>query len=480
MATVWPMRPAGLVLGAMGLIAACAPAALEPPDPTPPDGLRQRQAIQLPEVDGIWLSGGHEEPLLLIVRFTQAMDTRSVEQGLRLLAADDIVRGPGDGAAIEPAEAPQWGSDDRELLLRYPAVPEGRAAILTLSENVTGRNGLRLDGATAGHPGQDPVSYHRRDDDGFAAPASYVSLPYFPAGSAALDSHPPFQLHDQRPGVECRPPLGDMPVTRGSLGRWDGQAAIRCRMLDRRWSPNRPGQTLRHEPRLWNPAAPPQARFIDGAGRAVSGTVDFGSALVLPARDSWRVDSLIGDIGLRLEDAAWEASGSSDDLWLIPDDRVGPVWAITGVTAPNIIWIDPVIWTGDGTSAGVLLRDAAGTWSRNELVGHRFEWDVLAARIVANRGAELTLETPQNCTPCRDYRIVTRLDTIFGRGSRVRIGSPAIHVSPTSGLAPGEWRLELSGGRDLRGFRQTNGLRNGDEVRGVVNNTVEFRLEIEN
>lgn len=454
--------------------AGCADFPLPGDGDAPPETLLAREEITMPEVEGVWLAGGNSEAatMRIVLRFSQPMERASVESAISVVHALRRVRGPGDGTAIEGIGNFEWSLDDREVLFEA-ASPGDRIVFVTLAESAVGRNGRHLDGTAPPRPTTDPLSYHRIEDDGYRAPASYVSLPYYPTGSEGLGSHPSLRLHNQRPGVACALPDGE-PVAAGMLGEAAvARPAVACRLHDRRSVPDRtPRVYERMTPRAWDPAALPEAAFATtDASRTVSATVELGAAGGMPAREGWTVAETVGETGLRLTGLSVTAGVSTAELYVAPPGEPEPLWPVTGVTPPDLLWIDDVLYAvtnleGGGTQD---IDDESAAWVADEFAGQQFvnsKSPGSNAQIVGNSATRLELAASAQCLQGCDYRIETRVAERYPAGAELRLVSSQFEVVPAGDLAAGDWILKVQGGRDLWGSAQTDGIRDGDETEG--------------
>lgn len=451
---------------------------LEPVPQAPPADVLVHGTTTLPSVDGIWLRGGSSDQLELILRFSQPMDTRSVEAGLRVLQATATIWGPNDGEPLEQAGRGKWDPSGREFTVSYGSAGT-TAVVVALPATATDLDGRGLDGTVAARPGIDPASYHRLADDGFAAPSSYVSLPYYPGGTAGLDDRPLLLLNDARPRLQCAPPGSRVVTESTDLGLWDGETPIVCRLLDMRSAPARPGVVERLDPAVWHPEQVPFARLLPSAGSPVSAAAAWGPTGSLPLRPSWTVDGLVGNHGLRVRDLALHDDSDLTGLYLWSPNRRDLLVPVTGFTTPNLLWVAKTLAEGTAvrsTDNSQVVRDATRAWGRDALVGHNFIWDVFNLRIVASGGAHLMLDSVVPCTSCGSYRIETRLAALFVGGSPVMLASPWLHYTPVAPMTGGAVTLEVDGGHDRDGLALYDGQRDGDEESGVPDDRVTYSL----
>lgn len=473
-------RPAVLLAGLAAALVACGEARprLEPAPQSPPADQLVRGSTTLPSVDGIWMRGGAGDDLELILRFSQPMDTRSVEAGLRVVRAAGTVWGSGDGEALSPSVRPVWDVVGRELTARYASAGT-TAVVVTLPATLIDLDGRGLDGTVDARPGIDPASYHRLADDGFAAPSSYVSLPYYPAGTLALADRPVLLLSNARPRLQCAPPGSRAVTGTTDLGLWDGREPVACRLQDLRDAPERPGIFERRDPAVWHPEHVPSARLIPGAGSPVSAAAAWGPDGSLPIRSDWVVDALIGENGLRVRNLALAADADLEGLHLWSPNRRDLLIPVTGHTVPDILWVAATL------AGGLAVRDPENTrsvidatraWGRDAMVGHNFRWDTLVLRIIASGGSRLEFESVVPCTDCTPYSVETRLAALFVPGAPLALASPWLQFRPTTPLTGGEVVLAIDGGRDRDGLPLYDGQRDGDEETGIPDDRVTYRL----
>lgn len=447
--------------------------------PPPPQELLQQGSIAAPEVEGLWLRGGTSGRLTMILRFTQPMDTDSVESSLRLLRAGRRVFGPDDGEALAREGRAVWDPLGRELTATF--APAGTSAVvLTIAPSALDAEGRPLDGTTGPRPETDPASFHRLADDGFAGPASYVSLPYYPAGTADLADRPSFLQHDARPRLRCALPGSTAVTSAADLGVWDGETPLTCRLADFRRAPARPMVVERLEPRAWRPDAVPTAELQPEAGSPVSTSVAFGRDGSVPIRVDWVVDGLLGGNGLRIRGLTLDEAADLDGLILWSPSRDTLLLPVTGHTAPDILWVTETLATGAArTLSSLEIGDPTQAWAADELVGHRFTWDTLDVRIAGNAGAKLRFEQVVSCTPCDPYTVRTRLAALFVPGSPVRLASPWLRISSETPPPSGLYTLRFSGGLDREGLPLYDERRDGDETSGRVDDRIDYTLRVE-
>lgn len=483
MALVKRARLAAMIAVALGLAACTEPTSVFDVDvPELPASTFRRSRPVRPEILGVWLSGGRSQSLGVIVRFSEPMDRDSVAARLAVVATTTTVTAAGQGTLLEPEGALEWNPTATEFLAFFPALDDERIVVVTFAAGVVSQSQIALDGTSGPRPGTDANSYHRFEDDGFSGPSTYISLPYYTGDGRGLESHPTFLQHDMRPGIRCEHLSGiGGEVTGGALGAYQGEP-INCRLWDRRRVLQRNGVPLRTAPRAWDPVALPQALFVRTLPGADSETIGaelrLGRRGDLDPRAFWTVAETVGNNGLQLQDLVLAADADFSDWYLAPADAVEPLWPVTGITPPDIVWIHPILATGTG-SGDVTITDIDGrAWVANEFAGQRFfnGFDT-TVRIRSNRANQLELEAVASCPPC-PYQILADIKRRYGVGARVRVVSSSFTLAPVEPLAAGDWELHLSDGRDLWGLAQVDGVRDGDEVLGVPDQVVTFTLTV--
>ncbi len=465
------------------LVAACDGGASLAPRPVDlPESLLVRPRTVRPQVEGVWIARSDIDDVSVVIRFTEPMDEASVEAALAVASPDDIVRAFPDSGILELDAAPTWDSESREMFLL--AKNAGATVVVVIDRTAIAQNGLELDGAVPPGANFDPLSYHRTEDDGFNAPATYISMPYYRNGSDSLPGHPSFLLRESRPGIHCwTDTIGSAPVTQGALGTIRS-GTITCGLLDSRSAPDRTdrdGDVVleRIAQRAWKPEFVPTARMFDGEATRVVET-HFGKDAGFPSAKLWTVINPVGETGLRISGLGLSGDESTDGLFIAPANDPEPLWPVTGFTAPDIIWTNPVLVDDlAGLGSGQIEVNPGAAWLENEFAGQiyrRLTPTVLEQRIVSNRASNMQLVNDGDCGPCT-FEIATDIGERYAAGDRIRIVSPFFQV-PVTGVPGGDWTLSLRDGRDLHGLLQTDRIRDGDEINFVPDDTVQFQLQI--
>ncbi|RMF17335.1 MAG: hypothetical protein D6761_04515 [Candidatus Dadabacteria bacterium] len=472
----------------LALVFACAVSActvdgvLDASAPDVPEGVTGRIRDVRPEVRSVVFSRNPDGLVDVIVQFSVPMDRFSVEAAIAVLAAEQTVYGRNDGTAIEPEGAFRWREDSAEVLFQVQG--DDRPLVLVIDASARGQNGLEIDGA-ADERAENGESFHRFEDDGFVAPATYVSLPFYPQGTTGLDTHPQFLLSRSRPGLRCRhAQLGDLASGGASLGTMASDGQVACELYDRRSVPQRNGIAERKARQLFDPAAVPEARFIQD-GVTVPAEVTLGQA-GLPV-GTFRVLATSEGASLRVASASFTTTSPAGDvLFAVPAQRDAPIWPVTAIVAPDVIWFAVTQATGvaDSTDVPEQLVDVPGAaWVASEFDGQWFVREDNARFVVAdNGGSTLRFASKVDCVLC-GYRIETRTAGYYAAGNPdrngLRLTSDQLQIRPSSPLAPGTWRLEIEGGRDLLGLQLTDGVRDGDEISVIRDDVIEYTVVVE-
>ena len=445
----------------------------------PPSDVLARERAARPEVVSLSLSPSPTGAIDVILRFSQPMNRNSVETAMSVVAAASTIRSGADGTPLTPLASYSWRGDDREVLFQVenPQLP----LVLTIEIGALGKNGLELDGAAAIHPSAEIGTYHRYEDDGFSGPATYVSLPFYPGGSAQLETHPQFLLSNYRPRLVCFDMQFEDPVSSGNLGTWSEGAFIDCMLHDVSFVPERSGVVERREVRLWDPGHMPTATFRSG-DREVAATLALGSTAIAPAPNN-RIFTIVDDVQLTLTDFQTQDGTDLQGLYLVPADRSSPKFVVTDTLAPNRLILGSVLHSGVGSQDAednFVFNDANGqAWIADEFLGQilRRDFDNATASIAGNAANSLALNSEFACADCT-YEIRASIGGRFSPGSNVRLTSDRFTVRPVETLTSGEWRLHIDGGQDLLGMALTDGERDGDEVGGRVDDEIVFTLTV--
>jgi len=440
-----------------------------------PASLLERAESQRPEVLSVAMSGGGDVPLNVVVRFSNPMATTSVEAGLQVLAAEALAAGAVMGVPLEPAGPPSWSPDTREVFLQIEA-PDATPVVVRMRPGIEDRQGRVLDGQSAPNTVTDAGSFHRVETDGFAGPATYVSLPFYVGGTAQLPSNPTLPMAQQRPGLGCRAPGASKPVSTGTVAT-DARGTLVCPLRDQRQFLRRSGVRERKHPRAWDPTRPPQAEYVANQN-IVEPRIRLGERGLFPPRASWRISNFRGDTGVRLQGIDVTAPSAVDGVFVAPVGAAEPLWPVTGVAPPDTVWVDPVLHrSGDRTGNGIeQIRDDTGAWLADEFVGQQMVNEIGSRLIVSNTGTLLRLAGPLSCTPC-SYTIRTRFVGRYEIGGALRLVADRWYLDAGQTLS-GDVSFTLGPGVDLHGVVATDRLRDGDEAAGIPDDTITLQVAV--
>jgi hypothetical protein len=212
--------------------------------------------------------------------------------------------------------------------------------------------------------------------------------------------------------------------------------------------------------------------------RSVTAVVTMGRGVAVPGRaGAWTVFSSPTLQSLQVLEVSFATAATDVRLYVAPATAAAPLWAVRGVSPPDVLLFDPILYHADLGIGSDVVEDANAAWIADELAGQIFHTAGGDQRITGNSGARLAMASPVSCAPCA-FDIILDVGARYGQGSQLRIASPSLSFEPSVPLESGEWRFRVSGGRDLLGFAHTDGIRDGDELVGAPDDTNEFTLSI--
>lgn len=459
---------------------------LPSPSETPlsPPRLVSSPPLGYPGVENLAIGVLPGDTFIFVLSFSMPMEMTSVSSALTVRRATEPVTTGMEGNALPlPPTALKWNATETEvsfsLQLREPT-----PIVVVLTPLAHSKSGMPLDGNQGVAESYTPQSYHRIEEDGFSGPSTYISLPFYPQGSAALSSHPSYLLSQSRPILTCYPQGNTQvtPVTEGSLGAFlTSKPQIFCTLLDRRFPSQRAGGFERITPRAWDPEQLPEAEFKKN-GQTIPGTTSLGHRITV-STPKVKIMAIENSLALRWQGTIESAEGSRGEFYLAPARAPEPLLPIVSFSQNLLIFASlryrfPRVFSRPGDTR---LTITEATFLSGEILGDILHIPTVSGyegRIVAHEAGTIIADSPPPCG--FECPLVINLDISrhYSVGDEGRIVSPDLTFTPKEPLAPGLWTLRIRGGKDLFGLARTDGIRDGNEGVGIPDDDQVFTLMI--
>ena len=271
----------------------------------------------------------------------------------------------------------------------------------------------------------------------------------------------------------------------GVLGSLLANEVVHCSLSDMRFVPQRTNIVERMQKRAWDPGQLPTAVFRKGDVE-VPAVVGLGASGDLPIRAQWNVLATFESNRIRLLDAEFSGDEDFSDAYLVSGRNSFPIWEVTGATSPDSLWMETVqlFSNASGTEiSGELIDNEGRAWVAGEFTGQIFRRTLDDAQFIIsdNAGSRLFFSSNVVCSQC-NYEIITRVAGQYSSTDPafddVRLTSRHLTFAPQDPLDAGVWQLQISGGTDLLGLALTDGLRDGNEIDNVPDDTLVFEVEV--
>ncbi len=470
------------------------------------------ESIDIPELPGIEdLTGGDDGALsgvaeiklspvdasnyLGTFRFESPVSPETVEGRLFLTG---VVGADGQKFAhstlIEPQESFGyfWDTSNSTVTVQFRR-PQQNIFRAVVAEGIYTQSGRPIDGQKTINS-NDNSNLARSSDDGFSGGSTHVSLPLF-VNLNELESHPKMRLNQDRPlvsvniyGQDASQPVQKL-VSDRQHAKLIGEPQKIVLGTQGPTSRRVSDTTIqRIEPFFFAPDANDYISIVDANGVTIPVDFYIDTQQEISSQSYFVTQVTNSFIGL-------------DGLSRLPYKAAGEVAILVGenalkgrlvrnvLLAPGGIEFSTLQIT-DGVGSGIdgqnLFRDASQTWTKDELVLQIFKGGLTNALIVSNTANTITLSDPLSfCSGGCSYTVGNNANVSFSTSSAaIRVVATEL-VAQVDGLAdkyPFPWTLRIDGGRrglsDVYGVPFRDGVRDGDEASGVIDDRFEVILDL--
>lgn len=488
--TLSRLLPAAVLMVGCGL-ATTEPISLPTGQARPAVGVQQRPTVR--DIDVRQTSQG--DVYYVTLHFSSPMEVTSLTDSVYVAPAvsdDGTAYSVGTLQPPDPEFGYYWDSTATTVTMQFslPEVAIWRVLILAKARD---QLGIELDGTAPMDQGT-PDNLARSADDGFSAPASHVSLPYYRDKLGLRGDHPHFRLNQDLPRARLRLFAGAATSPWAELESDNDATSIAGRTVDRieillqnrnaRHAGDDQAESL--EGAYFHPASVSHVELRDAQDRRIAVGWSFDRTGLLMGQSFAVTSTVDGSQFVGLDGLAGVAWIADAELALVRtvEGRASLLEYVQAVTGGVLF---PAYWVRGnafGISTEFTVRDLRQAWRAGLFVQQQFDSPAVDSPIVTSAGNWLALADPiVGCEPSCAYAITYHPWLLLATGQSVQLVSSTLHARTQDiSLAdhPLPWRVLVRGGpaaaRDWRGLPVYDGVRDGDETTGVADDTLTWTL----